>query len=111
MLSILPDDRRRRIDEAIGYYFRTRGDISISKLLRRFGIGCYDLNDRLYEIYLSCRETGELPLPPELNAGIDEFKRFRQDVEKYHNYLVRQLAKPIASPETYTNGVNLNAGR
>ncbi|MDE0298530.1 MAG: hypothetical protein OXN17_07860 [Candidatus Poribacteria bacterium] len=109
MLSILPDDRRRHIDEAIAYYFRARGDISIPKLLRRFGIGCYDLNDRLYEIYWNNRETGELPFPPELNVGIDQFEQFRQAVEKYHDYLARQLAKPIASPGTYTRRANLNA--
>lgn len=111
MMSILPDDRRRHVDEAIAYYFWTRGEISIPKLLRRFRIGSYDLNDRPIEIYLDYRETGELPFAPELNAGIDEFERLKQAAEKYHNYLLRQLAKPIASSGTYTNAVNLNAGR
>lgn len=83
----LPGDRRRHIDEAIAYYFRTRGEISIPKLLRRFRIGAYDFNDRLIEIYLDYRETGELPFAPELNAGIDDFERLKQAAEKSGIYL------------------------
>ena len=106
------DEYRRRIDEMIAYHFQHPGELSVARLLRRFGIGTLYLEERLYEIRQYYLETGELPFAPELNVDIATYEQFERAAERYCLEVERrrpwaiETVLPIPASTLCENGAN-----